>query len=96
MARSKIELNVSVLGQRSRVMHVVVRSTTTCAEVMLKAMQKCRVDEPPMKYQLWVVAKDNSKGRLSLSRLKEGRWIGGRGKVDCSAFMDVWCDNCCP
>jgi len=75
MARTKIELNVSVLGQRSRVMHVVVRSTTTCAEVMLKALQKCRVDDPPIKYQLWVVAKDNSKGRFHFQDWE--RKVGG-------------------
>ena len=62
MARAKIEVDISVLDQRSRTMHVVVRSTTTCAEVVHKALQKCRVEDPPIKYQLWMVAKDGSKG----------------------------------
>ena len=62
MARAKIEVDISVLDHRSRTMHVVVHSTTTCAEVVHKALQKCRVEDPPIKYQLWMVAKDGSKG----------------------------------
>ena len=62
MARAKIEVDISVLDQRSRTMHIVVHSTTTCAEVVHKALQKCRVEDPPIKYQLWMVAKDGSKG----------------------------------
>lgn len=72
MARAKIEVDISVLDQRSRTMHIVVHSTTTCAEVVHKALRKCRVEDPPIKYQLWMVAKDGSKGG-SLGRIGERR-----------------------
>ena len=92
MARAKIEVDISVLDQRSRTMHVVVRSTTTCAEVVHKALQKCRVEDPPIKYQLWMVAKDGSKGGPLVGVGKRGKGEGRRrssgGEVeDCCCFV---------
>lgn len=45
-------------------MHIVVGSSTTCAEVVRKALDKCQVSEPPVKYQLAVSSADGSKVQL--------------------------------
>ena len=43
-------------------MNVVVGTTTTCADVVNKVMEKCHVNEPPIKYQLAVAAKGSTRG----------------------------------
>ena len=59
--RTKIEVNYSVLGVHgSRAMHIVVGATTTSADVIIKVLEKTGRQEPPVKYQLWAVARDSS------------------------------------
>ena len=62
MGRTKLEVDLSVLGRRGKAMHIIVGSSTTCSEVVRKVLDKCRVSEPPVKYQLAVSSKDGSKG----------------------------------
>lgn len=102
MARAKIEVDISVLDQRSRTMHVVVHSTTTCAEVVHKALQKCRVEDPPIKYQLWMVAKDGSKGGPLVGVGKGGKgegrgrkWRGEGGRVRGEGGSGGEVEDCC-
>lgn len=61
MVRTKIEVNITSLKQRSRVMNIIIGSTTTAKDVLCKVLEKCRVKDPPDGYQLWAIAKDKSK-----------------------------------
>ena len=61
MVRTKIEVNISALKQRSRLMNIIIGSTTTAKDVLSKVLEKYRVREPPDNYQLWAVTKDKSK-----------------------------------
>ena len=62
MVRTKIEINTSSLGQRSKSMNVIVGSKTTSADVKHKVLEKCRVSNSPSDYQLWTVAKGDKEG----------------------------------
>ena len=63
MGRTKLEIDLSVLGRQGKAMHIIVGSRTTCSEVVQKVLDKCRVSEPPVKYQLAVTSKDGGKGK---------------------------------
>lgn len=65
MVRTKIEINVSALGQRTKSMNMIIGSNTTSADVLHKVLEKFRMRESPSKYQLLAVAKNDagSKGR---------------------------------
>lgn len=56
MGRTKITVDVAVLGHRGRALHVVLGSSTTSSEVIRKVLEKCRVSDSPLKYQLAVVS----------------------------------------
>ena len=66
MVRTKIEINISALKQRSRVMNIIIGSTTTTTDVLCKVLEKCRVRDPPDKYQLWATAKDKSRQGIEI------------------------------
>lgn len=61
MVRTKIEVDISSLKQRSRVMNIIIGSTTTATDVLCKVLEKCRIRDPPGDYQLWATAKDKSQ-----------------------------------
>ena len=61
MVRTKVEVNISSLKQRSRVMNIIIGSTTTAKDVLCKVLEKCRIRDPPDSYQLWATTKDKSK-----------------------------------
>ena len=61
MVRTKIEVNISSLKQRSRVMNIIIGSTTTATDVLCKVLEKCRIRDPSGDYQLWATAKDKSQ-----------------------------------
>ena len=64
MSRSKIVVEAGALpGSRTRALRVNVSASTTCAQVLRKALEKCRVAEPPLKYQLWAVGGAPGRGR---------------------------------
>ena len=62
MGRTKLEVDISVLGRRTRSMNVTVIPSTTCEEVVKKVLEKCRVTDPSVKYQLSVTTKVGNKG----------------------------------
>lgn len=57
MGRTKIEVNTSVFGQRIKLIYVTVGSRTTCASVIQKALEKCGLDDTPLRYQLCVISR---------------------------------------
>lgn len=63
MSRSKIVVRVGAIpGHHTRALRVSVTASTTCAQVLRKALEKCRVTEPPFKYQLWAVGRAPGRG----------------------------------
>ncbi len=60
MVRTKIEINVSALGQRTKTMNMIVGSNTTAGDVIRKVLEKFRMQEPQAMYQLLAVVKMES------------------------------------
>ena len=60
MGRTKIEINVSTLGQRTKTMNMIVGSNTTAADVIRKVLEKFRLQDPQTMYQLLAVRKMES------------------------------------
>lgn len=60
MVRTKIEINVSALGQRTKSMNMIIGSNTTSADVLHKVLEKFHMRESPGKYQLLAVAKNDA------------------------------------
>ncbi len=71
MVRTKIEISVSALGQRTKAMNMTIGSNTTSEDVLRKVLEKFHMRESPKKYQLLAIAKDNagSPGSLTCSVL---------------------------
>ena len=61
MVRTKIEVNILSLKHNSRVMNIIIGSTTTTKDVLTKVLEKCRVRDSLDNYQLWATAKDKSQ-----------------------------------
>lgn len=64
MVRTKIEVNVSALNQKSKAMNIIIGSSTTAKDVLVKVLEKLKVREPPDKYQLWAITRDKSQPGL--------------------------------
>eukprot|EP00731_Ephydatia_muelleri_P016553 Em0009g977a len=64
MGRTKLEVNTSVFGQRIKLIYVTVGSRTTCASVVQKALEKCGLDDTPLRYQLCVISRVSGFQRL--------------------------------
>lgn len=60
MVRTKIEINVSTLGQRTKSMNMIIGSNTTSEDVLRKVLEKFHMRESPAKYQLLAVAKNDA------------------------------------
>ena len=65
MGRTKIEINVSALGQRTKVMNMIIGSNTTSEDVLRKVLEKFHIRQSPSKYQLLAIARNDagSQGR---------------------------------
>ena len=61
MARTKIVVIASALGQRKKPFHVNVAGNTTSAEVVGKVLEKSQCRDPPLRYQLWAVAAERGE-----------------------------------
>lgn len=61
MSRTKIEVDVAVLGRKRKPLHVNVASGTTCVEVIEKVLEKLRCRDAPIRYQLWAVAAERGE-----------------------------------
>lgn len=60
MVRTKIEINVSALGQRTKTMNMIIGSNTTALNVVHKVLEKFQVQDPVTNYQLMAVAKNDA------------------------------------
>lgn len=60
MVRTKIEIDVSALGQRTKAMNMIVGSNTTSIDVIRKVLEKFHMREPTSKYQLFAVSKNDA------------------------------------
>ena len=63
MSRTKVGVTAPVLGRGKRPLHVNVTSSTTCAELLRKVLEKLRCKDPPFRYQLWAVADEKGEFR---------------------------------
>lgn len=68
MVRTKIEINVSALGQRTKSMNMIIGSNTTCEDVLRKILEKFHLRESPTKYQLLAVAKNDAGSQGGMGR----------------------------
>ena len=62
MGRTKIEINTSALGQRTKLMNMTIGSSTTAAHIIRKVLEKLQVQESPSNYQLMAVPKHDQAG----------------------------------
>ncbi len=60
MVRTKIEIDISALGQRNKIMNIIIGSNTTSRDVIRKVLEKVRLRDPLSKFQLLSVAKNDS------------------------------------
>lgn len=59
MVRTKIEINISALEQRTKTMNITVGPNTTSADVVRKIVEKFHLKGSTTKYQLLAVAKND-------------------------------------
>ena len=67
MARTKILVSAAAVGRRRKPFHVNVAGGTTCAQVVVKVLEKLQCSDPPLRYQLWAVAAERGKQKTNSS-----------------------------
>ena len=70
MVRTRIEVNISCLGVRTKTMSVIVGSKSTTSDVIHKVLEKFHRQESQEKFQLLAVAKNDAGSQGKYTHMK--------------------------
>ncbi len=59
MGRTKVDIDISALGLRTKQLSLVIGSNTASSDIISKILEKLRMQDPPSTFQLFAMARDS-------------------------------------
>ena len=71
MAELRIALDTSIFGGNAKQLQVSIGPESSASKIISDALKKCRVNDLPEKYQVWIISKTSCKFFLLLLHLNK-------------------------